>query len=60
MLVIKKEELEQLADGLNPIYVNPEWDYETVLVTLAKHILATNNGILMLIYTNGFVFSMAR
>jgi len=33
---LNKKDVEKLADGLNPKYVNPKWDYETVIVELAK------------------------
>jgi hypothetical protein len=38
-----KEELELLADGLNPRYVREGLDFETVIVALAKFALAVGS-----------------
>jgi len=38
---ITKEELEKLADGLNPKFVNDNWgDFETIIVLLSNELLA--------------------
>jgi hypothetical protein len=29
-------DLQQIIDGLNPIHINSDWDYETIMVDLAK------------------------
>jgi len=37
---ITKEELEKLADGLNPKFVNDNWgDFETIIVLLSNELL---------------------
>lgn len=36
-----KDELQQLADGLNPAYIRPEWkDVELVIMSLAQMMLS--------------------
>ena len=36
MIRYTKCELEQIIDGLNPEHINSKWDYETVIIDLAK------------------------
>lgn len=40
---LNKEELELLADGMNPRYVRDGLDYETAIVTLARFALAVGS-----------------
>ena len=38
---ITNHELQELADGMNPKYINNKWeDFETIIILLAKELVA--------------------